>query len=369
MRTDWDGYYLDGRTATRQRAAIHLTRNGLQISTESGLTLWWPFEELRQTQGFYAGEQVRLERGGEIPEALVVLDTAFLSALLRAAPGLSRRFHDPSRRSRRVKLTILAALAAIGLVMGLYHWGIPVMASLVASRVPVSWEERLGSAVVEHLVPPEKRCGDTAQTRMISEIIATLTTTLPTLSYTFRVIVVNDPIPNAFAAPGGYVVLLRGLIERTRNPEELAGVLAHELQHILQRHATRTLLQHASAGLLLAALAGDPTGAMAYGLESARVLGMLQYSRRNEEEADAGGMRMLLAARIDPTGMISFFEMLRDQGRETPALLKYLSTHPSTEHRIERLKSLAAQPHRTPVKLLQDYDWREIKKICRTATR
>ena len=367
MRTDWQGYYLDGQTAARQRAAIRLMQSGLEVTTERGTTLWWPYEEIRQTQGFYAGEQVRLERGGETPEVLLVSDAAFLTALHRVAPKLATHFHDPARRRMRAKLTLLAALGAIGIATALYLWGIPAMAALVASRVPVSWEERLGQAVVEHLAPPEKRCADPTRTRVIGDIIATLTAPLPGPPYTFRVMVVNDPTVNAFAAPGGYVVIFRGLLERTRSAEELAGVLAHELQHILQRHATRALLQHASTGVLLAALAGDATGAMTYALESARALGTLRYSRQNEEEADAEGMRMLLAAGIDPAGMIAFFEVLRKEGGEAPGLLAYLSTHPNPGDRIESLKALAGRSQGRPVKLLADHDWRDITKICQAA--
>lgn len=364
MRTDWEGYYLDGRTAARHRATIRLTHSGLEVTTASGATLWWPYGEIRQTQGFYAGEQVRLERGGETPEVLLVSDAAFLTDLHWMAPKLARRFHDPTRRRMRARLTLLAALGAIGVATVLYLWGIPALAALVASRVPVSWEERLGQAVVEHLAPPGKRCADPTRRRVIDDIVTTLTATLPRPPYTFRVMVVNNSTVNAFAAPGGYIVLFHGLLERTRTAEELAGVLAHELQHILQRHATRALLQHASTGLLIAALAGDASGAMTYGLESARALGTLRYSRRNEEEADTEGMRMLLAAGIDPAGMIAFFEVLRKQGGETPGLLTYLSTHPSPADRMESLKALAAQSQRRPVKLLPDYDWRDITKIC-----
>ncbi|MGH8058953.1 MAG: DUF7092 domain-containing protein, partial [Candidatus Entotheonellia bacterium] len=63
-QTDWQGFYLDGRTAARHLATIRLMQSGLEVSTDHGLTLWWPYAEIRQTQGFYAGEQVRLERGG-----------------------------------------------------------------------------------------------------------------------------------------------------------------------------------------------------------------------------------------------------------------------------------------------------------------
>ncbi|MFQ5898144.1 MAG: M48 family metallopeptidase [Candidatus Methylomirabilia bacterium] len=362
MQTDWQGHYLDGQTAARQPAAIRVMRSGLEVTTASGLTLWWPYDQVRQTQGFYAGEQVRLERGEDSPEVILVSDAAFLTALRLTAPELARHFHDPTGRGLRVKLTILAAVAAVGIAAALYLWGIPAMAALVAPRIPVSWEERLGRSVLEQLAPAGKRCADPTGLRVIDTIITTLTAPLPRSPYVFRVTVVDYPVVNAVALPGGYIVLFRGLLERTRSAEELGGVLAHEMQHVLQRHATRALLQQASTGLLLAALAGDASGA--YGLESARLLGRLAYSRRAEVEADTEGMRMLLAAGVDPAGMIAFFRMLEREGAGAPAFLKYVSTHPSTEDRIETLKSLAGRFRGRPRKVLPDYDWRDITNVC-----
>ena len=368
MKMEWKGYYLDGRTAARRTATIRLMQSGLEAAPESGPAFFWPYDEIRQTQGSYAGEQVRLERGGEIPEVLVVPDASFLTDLHERVPGLAMRFHNPARRRMRVRLTIFAALAAAGFSVALYFWGIPAMASLATPYIPVSWEERLGQGVVEFLAPPERRCEDENRIGIIQGIVSTLTAPLPDPTYTYRVMVVDHPMVNAFAAPGGTVVIFRGLLEQTQSPEELAGVLAHELQHILKRHATRAMLQNASTGILIAALTGDATGAMAYGLDTARTLGTLRYSRRNEEEADAEGMRMLLAAGIDPGGMITFFETLEMKGPEAPDFLKYFSTHPATQDRIEKLKSLARPSRRDPVTLLKDYDWQEIKKICGTSS-
>lgn len=364
MKTDWEAYYLDGRTPARQRATIRLMRSGIELTTESGSRLWWPYAKIRQTQGFYAGEEVRLEKGGEIPEALLVSDPAFLTALRRITPEMAARFHDPAHRRVRAKLTLIAAFAVIGITLGLYFWGIPAMADLVASRVPASWEEHLGASVVEQLAPPSRRCIDPTRMRAIEEIMTTLTDTLLDSPYTFRVMVVNNSAVNAFAAPGGYIVVFRGLLEATQAAEELAGVLAHEIQHIVKRHTTRMLIQHASTGLLLAALTGRASDPSAFGLEAARTLGVLRYSRGHEEEADTEGVRMLVAAGIDAHGMIRFFESLSEGEKDTPEFLKYVSTHPSTADRIERLKSVVAQEEGKPVKLLPDYDWKDIHRMC-----
>lgn len=364
MQLEWQGHYLDGRTAARQKATIHLMGSGLQVTVEGGKSFCWPYEEIRQTQGFYPGEQIRLERGGEIPEAILVSDETFLASLRRYVPKLTKHFHDLAWRRRRAQLIVVASVAMVGVVTALYLWGIPAMATIVASRVPVSWEERLGESVVNHLAPKETRCQDPTQGRAIEEIITTLTAPLDRSPYTFKAIVVDDPTLNALAAPGGYIVIFRGLLEQTQTPEELAGVLAHELQHILKRHATRALLEHASIGILFAALVGDVSGTASFGLETARTLGLLRYSRRSEEEADAEGIRMLLAAGIDPAGMIAFFETMRKKSSEGAAFPAYLSTHPGTEERIEKLRATAQRPRQKSIRLLPDYNWKDVKKIC-----
>ena len=368
MKTEWKGYYLDGRTAARQSATIRLMQSGLEVVPERGAAFLWPYDEIRQTQGSYAGEQVRLERGGDLTEVLIVPDAAFLADIHERAPGSAMRFHNPARRRFRIPLTIIAALAAGGISAAAYLWGIPALAALIAPHVPVSWEARMGQGVAEFIAPPEKRCADEDRIKILDGIVASLIAPLPDPAYTFHVLVVDHSMVNALAAPGGYIVIFRGLLEQTQSAEELAGVLAHELQHILKRHATRAMLQNASTGVLIAALTGDATGAMAYGLDTARALGTLRYSRRNEEEADVEGMRMLLEAGIDPRGMISFFETLEKKGPEAPDFLKYVSTHPSTQERLEKLRSLARPSRRDPATLLKDYDWQEIKKICGTSS-
>jgi len=361
----WDAHYLDGQTPVRRPVRVLIGRAGLEITlTDGGGSLRWPLAEVRQTQGFYAGEEVRLERGGELAEALLVRDLGFLTALRAAAPEAAAAFHDPGRRRYRVGLTVLAGVAAVGLAIGLYFWGIPALATVLAARVPVSWEVSLGNAAMAELAPVARRCIDREQQGRIDAIIETLVKTLPESRYPFRVIVANNPTVNALATPGGSIVVFRGLLERTENAEELAGVLAHEIQHVMHRHSTKAILRQASAGVLMTALVGDVSAVVAFGLQSARTLGDLRYSRQAELEADRDGARMLHAAAVDPAGMVSFFQaMQREEGTPRTAT-RYLSTHPAAADRLPALTALAAARTRQPTKLLPGVDWNEVKKMC-----
>jgi len=364
LRLEWSGYYLDGQTAERRTATITLTEKGLKVATDQEKEFFWPYREICQTQGFYPGEQIRLERGGPNPEILLVSEVEFLTALHRLAPDQAPRFHLPARRTRWVRLAFLAALFTIGFSLVLYFWGIPVLASVLTPHVPLSWEERLGEAIVDRWVPQETRCTSKRQLEIINDLVRKLTAPLPNAPYRFRVIVVDQPLVNAFAVPGGTTIIFRGLLQRTQTAEELAAVLAHELQHNLRRHATKSILRYASMGLLVSVLTGDGSGVTAFGLESARMLGVMHYSRQNEEEADREGMRMLIDAGINPAGMIAFFEKINKEGMEMPASLKYLSTHPLTGERIERLKNLARGAEGPFDSLLPEYNWQEIAQVC-----
>jgi len=367
MILEWRGYYFDGRTAARHPVRVQIAATGLKLTLEDGATHFWPYEEMRQSQGFHTGEQVRFERGADPSEALLVTELDFLNTLHRMVPGLGRRFHRPERRLMRRSLTGFAALGVLAVGALMYFWGIPAAAKVVAARVPVSWEESLGRNIVDQFATGEMRCTDPEVGRMIADMTARLTAATPS-PYTFRVAVVRAPVVNAFAVPGGNVVVFQGLIEQTRRPEELAGVLAHEFQHIIQKHTTRMLLQKTTTGLMLSAMTGDLSGAVAFGASAAHTLGTLRYNRAMEEEADVEGIKMLAAAGLDPAAMIDFFETLKKKSGAEPEYLAYLSSHPSTEQRIATLKSLAARS-KPNAAAFSRYNWSELKKKCRAAER
>ncbi|HEY3198172.1 MAG TPA: M48 family metallopeptidase [Nitrospirales bacterium] len=365
LQTAWTGHYYDGRTPTRQSTTIILAPTGLELQLANGTRAYWAYRDVAQTQGAYANEPVRLERltpGQQIPEALVIEDRAFLQALTVVSKGHSRQFAAAENRRSRL---ILAAVGSVAALAVLIVWGIPALAEFITPFVPVSWEVALGQSVASELAPASGRCTSSKLQNSLNTIVARLVVNGSPKVYDFHITVLDSPIFNAFAAPGGYIVIYRPLLEATNTPDELAGVLAHEMQHVLQRHATKGLVRDLSLSLLVGAILGDVSGAGAFGVQAARRLAILHYSRATEEQADQEGMALIHAAHIDPQGMVAFFTTLEDHaaGVEPPA---YLSTHPDSNARIAALKKIASgYQSEQPTSLLPNDQWNELKKLCR----
>lgn len=360
MRLLWQGYYLDGITAARQPVNITLTPAGAQFTKTDGNIVVWLYREMHQTQGFYTGEQVRLERGSDPVEALIISDTAFLHALQFMAAACSRKFHNPSARKRRLWWIIIGIIAVgVGLA-AMYLRGIPAGVNLLANRIPPAWEATLGKEVVKQLTAGNDVCAEPPLQQSVDQIIQALNSAVPKHPYIFHVSIVKGKAINALAAPGGYLIIFTGLLEQTRSAEELAGVLAHEMQHVLQKHATRGILQNLSITALATMIAGDP------GVISNVVLSMesLRYSRIQEEEADQMGMDLIIKSRINPYGMVDFFDNLNKKHGNEPELFKYVSTHPLMTDRIQKLKARAETASSAPVPLLPTVSWPQVAKAC-----
>lgn len=176
----------------------------------------------------------------------------------------------------------------------------------------------------------------------------------------FHFFVVSEPSINAFAMPGGYIGVHTGLISASRNESELAGVLAHEIAHVTQRHLARHFEQASNmnipmlAALLASILVGvsnPQLGEAALAATMASSIQMqLDFTRSNEREADRVGIQMLAGAGFDPEGMPGFFERLQQEYRyASTGIPEFLSTHPVTTDRIADARNRATQyPHILP---------------------
>ncbi len=276
---------------------------------------------------------------------LTVDDPAFSAALLAAAPGL--------RHAARRALVFGAAATVLLLlgVAGLWWW-MPQIAAKIAEYVPRSWEEQLAEQVEtqpwwgERCTDPAGQAALDAMTRRLMKGISS--------PYPVVVSVRDQKMVNAFALPGGHIVLLQGLLSEAESPDEVAGVLAHELTHTLKRHPTRALIANSGLSLLFELTIGNGTGA-SLGL----LLTTLSYTRSMEAEADDGALRLLEHAGIGTEGFAAFFDRLVKRGHGPK--LPYLSSHPPDE---ERLAAVRAHPVKATHPAISEREWHALQAIC-----
>ena len=234
----------------------------------------------------------------------------------------------------RLKLFSLAIGALCLLLLtgyGLYR-AVPLLLGGVVRLIPLSWEDSLGKAVVAGMTRPGATCDDEATTKLIAAVTTRLQAAMPLTPYAFNVTVVRNPEVNALAAPGGHIVVFSGLIDRMDNADQLAAVLAHEMQHVVQRHSMNSLVRSIGLQALLSIVLGDPglIGGLAGNLT------VLHFMRSDEQSADDEALNTLMRAGIPPAEMQHAFENLDDHKQDAP--LKYLSTHPPLAERIARVK-------------------------------
>lgn len=161
--------------------------------------------------------------------------------------------------------------------------------------------------------------------------------------YQYTFYVVNSDVINAFALPGGWIYINRGVIERSDNLAELAGVLAHEIGHVEERHGAQQLerAQQANLGINVAyiLLGRTPSTVEQAAIQVGGSAVFAGYSRGAENEADGVAVRLLTSAGIDPNGLVTFFkELLEDSQRNPSALEQWFSSHPLTEERIAHVR-------------------------------
>jgi beta-barrel assembly-enhancing protease len=162
-------------------------------------------------------------------------------------------------------------------------------------------------------------------------------------NYPIKVTVVDDNIINAFAVPGGRIVVFSGILKEMKSYREMAALLGHETSHINDRHTLRSILRGLSSTLLVSLVTGDGSGFSATIARNAAQLNGLSYSRSLEQEADEDGMKLMLANHVDAQGMILLLEHLKDAAGDIPESVSFLSNHPLTSERLRFAREYATQ--------------------------
>jgi beta-barrel assembly-enhancing protease len=259
--------------------------------------------------------------------------------------------------------TVFAAIVIITSGWGAQLAGpnqdLPDLGSPANAAVSIADEYRAGQAAVHAMREQGQFIEDPEINDYIQTIGHSLSSRAEEGQHQFTYLVARDPVINAFAMPGGFIVVFSGLILATRNENELAGVMGHETAHVTQRHLVKRLIDQSHAGLIstaamLAAVLlgatvgrGNP-GAMEgaiLGTQGAAIQHQINYTRIQEYEADRIGISTMAAAEYDPLGMASFFEQLSQNSPNPERLsaIQFLIDHPLSADRVAEARNRAAQ--------------------------
>jgi predicted Zn-dependent protease len=231
--------------------------------------------------------------------------------------------------SRRVLLELGLLLGALGLGVWLALRAAGLLASWLTPLLSTELDISMGKALSQQQRFLGQSCDNPELTAYVEAIAERLTGKLQASPFSYQFSVVDSEQVNAFALPGGFITVNFGLIEQAESGEEIAAVLAHELQHVELRHGTRRILRQVSGFGAISLLFGDTSFQVpAYLMAKAD---FLSNGREQEAEADRLGLKLLVDAGIDPKGFASFFRRMQTSSLSPP---EFLSTHPDPGNRV-----------------------------------
>jgi Zn-dependent protease with chaperone function len=381
----YPGRFADGKSAVIHEVRVQFGGDGIRIMDSAGLELEaWLYDDIRLVESLVAGRPARLlNLTGEMAR-LEIAGQEPLEILRRLAPDIEKTgMRDPAQWRRAAVWTV-----ALGMLFGGVWWGLSSAAPLIAAMTPIEVEESIGKSTVEQVTLlfggfngiDELTCRRRDGLRALDAMTEQLTA-VDDSPYDFKVRVLDIDIPNAFAAPGGYIVIFRGLIDLAESPDEVAGVLAHEMGHVTHRHSMTHLIRAIGFQTLIVPLISG--GAMAADVLSEMGQAALQasYTRELEEDADRVAVDLMnraglkaatfteLLYRIEQKfGALPDEDEAEAEGRDGEAakddsfsIPDMMATHPSTPDRARMVRELAAPDGEAG---LDEAQWQALRSIC-----
>lgn len=336
-------YYYDGKSSARRIVSLERIGENLRLLGD-GVDVNYPVASVR-----VSSPVGRVRRSLRFPNGVLceIIDDAPLGELLGNDGGLIQRLL--ARWERSIPLALLAMVLTVATIVLFIKYGLPAVARHVAYAVPASSEANLGRESLafldKYLMQPSKL--PEARRREVMALFKRMRDNLPEAGGYRLEFRASDQIgANAFALPGGTIVVTDGMVGLAKRDDDLTGVLAHEAGHVRNRHALRHVLQSTGSGLLIAAVTGDITSITSLSATLPTALVNAGYSREFENEADDAAVAYLVKAGIEPKVYADMLARLQgehdkragkkgDTRRWSPADL--FASHPETSERIRRV--------------------------------
>lgn len=366
------GALFDGKSARKHPVDVELTPREIILKRPDHEPVHWFYSNLRWTANTI--NPFHIEHGdSEYLETLVVEDPDFYESVSEIAPD---SFFVAGKQTEINWKIYIAGILILIFSAYVFVKAVPAfLADRLIDEIPVEWEVTLGQSILK-ILPLEQNPNQKVLTVLQDTVDLLEQSVEGKQPYDLKIYIWPGNTVNALALPGGPIVVFQGLLNQAESPEELAGVIAHEIQHVLLRHSTRGILRNLAQNMLLTLLIGDVNAVMEGMASLAGELETLGLSRDMEAEADRKGMELILAANIDPHGMIRIFEKLTQEESSQEEVIRektvaeendielfsYFSTHPSSQNRLAKLeKQMKPYENRTWMPLFPNLDWNEMK--------
>ena len=363
------GIFFDGLTAARHDVAVELAAHALRLRAADGTVLAeWGYGEI---ESLSSPENVlRIGKAGNpVLARLEVTDPQLVAAIDERSAPVDRT--GRIERRLRDKVILWSIAASVSLVL-LAIVGVPLLATALTPLVPYAFERKLGAAVAtqarasldNHRAGTAFECGNAqneqagraAFDKLLEQIEAAAA-----LPWPLKVMIVRRQEANAITLPGGHIYVFEGLIDSARTPDELAGVIAHEVGHVAHHDGTRTVIQGAGLSLLFGVLLGDFVGGGAVILAAKTIL-QTSYSREVESAADKYGVMLIAGIGGDPRALGTILMRVAGTTHPGPTIL---ADHPDTRDRVAAIEAMATSGPRRA--LLDQTQWAALKTVCSRA--
>ena len=265
---------------------------------------------------------------------------------------------------RKTLKGVFIVIALVGVFITGLYLAKDKMVEKIADQVPSSWEKEAGDKLFSTLSLQYKFIKNDSLEKEFLKVAQPLLKQIEKDGFKIDLYFVKDASINAFALPGGKVVIQTGLIENAKSWEEVMGVVSHELSHVTRRHHIRGIINNLGIFTILSAAFGDVSALAGTFLNMGGELASLSNSRDFENEADETGWKYLVQAKINPKGLITFFETLSKEEKANEIKskvdetidLSFLSTHPNTKDRISALKEKLKGDKAVYIKLPDNFE-------------
>jgi len=346
--------FFDGKTAASNHLTLTLQNNNLVgKDPDKQMMLNWDLSLIKIISKDKQDQTIILTNSTYPDSRLILKDNEFL----KIKELLSKKVLSSQASDTSIPFVLGLVITAF-LFVFISVYTLNILTPVIAKNFPKSWEESLGEYAVNSLIEGSKTCTTNPGDEALLKILSSLKNDdLQASEVSIKV--VESQQSNAFAAPNKQVIIYSGLIDEAQSPEELAGVVAHELAHVIKKHSTEAFIRQVGASTMISLMLGSSDitaslGALGFSLID------LSYSREKETEADRIALILLKKNNIDPIGFKDFLERMSHSNEDS--IYSYMSTHPQAKDRISLIQS--DDKSKEYKMLLSNKEWQDLKNIC-----